>query len=359
MQVEAINKADKFLEKFLYKKQIKIDLYCILYSIGLSLSIWLYENPLSIRILCLVLLLFNIGMTYIELHSYGAVNESTYIKFKSIYSIALIIFMVFPYDSLAMCALFVIPLCIYFLNLTEMYLGNDSLHWPYIFHLLSGGILFAITFFLKEFVSGLQIWNIDKNTLILLRPFTLAMSVNLIATELVDLRFVFKAKTYRDKIAACYDVLTKLPGRGGLISMIDEKRVTAVAMIDLDHFKEVNDTYGHDKGDLVLIQLANKMATLASNNGKLFVCRWGGEEFVALGEKFEDLYDFCKALQKEVRECPFEIEEHLQITKTISCGIADRDGLENLSNIIVRADDQCYIAKNNGRNQIRYKGEIL
>ena len=103
MQVDAINKADKFLENFLYKKQIKIDLYCILYSIGLSLSIWLYENPLSIKILCLVLFLFNIGMTWIELHSYGSVNESTYIKFKSIYNIALIIFTIFPYDSLAMC----------------------------------------------------------------------------------------------------------------------------------------------------------------------------------------------------------------------------------------------------------------
>lgn len=354
-----IEKADKFLEKFVYKKHIKIEIYCLLYNIGLCLSLFLFDNFLLYRTISVTLIIGNIYSILFETLRYTTVNDSTYAKFKIIYSINLILFIIFPYNSFIIIGFFIIPYSIYFLNLADHYLGVDNLHWPYILHLLYGEILFCLAFIIKKYVDIFNNCPLNPNTLIFLQPFTLAIAVNVVATDLVDLRFIFKAKSYRDYIASCYDILTEIPGRGGLFKIFGEHKIKAIAMIDIDFFKKINDTYGHDAGDAVLKQIANKLYSLTKDTLDVFACRWGGEEFVIAGTSYEIVRFACVELLKDLRTNPVKITDDVSLIKTLSCGIAKKRDDESVDALICRADDQCYLAKEKGRNQIRYDNKEL
>ncbi len=122
--------------------------------------------------------------------------------------------------------------------------------------------------------------------------------------------------------------------------------------VDIDHFKRINDTYGHDAGDKVLAQLA-KTLKLALREVDT-VCRWGGEEFLAIvpkaeGEAFRII---AERMRSQVQNTAIELEEGpLRITVSVG-GASARvtDTLEMLSN---RADAMMYEAKQSGRNTVR------
>ncbi len=354
-----IDKADKFLERFIYKKHIKLELYCLLYNLGLCLSLFIFKNFFLYRIIGALLVVYNIYLIFFEALRYTTVNDSTYTKFKIIYTLNIILFIIFPFNSLTIIGFFIIPYAIYFMNLSDHYLGIDNLHWPYILHLLYGGILFCLAFVIKEYINIFSDYPLNPNTLVFLQPFTLAIAVNEVATELVDLRFIFKAKSYRDYIASCYDSLTGIPGRGGLFKIFGEEHIKAVAMIDIDYFKKVNDTFGHDVGDIVLKQIANRMNDITKSTLEVFACRWGGEEFVIAGTSYEIVRYVCVELLEKMRNQPLNISKDILLTKTLSCGIAVKNDTESVDALICRADDQCYLAKENGRNQIRYNNKEL
>ncbi|MBI5280606.1 MAG: sensor domain-containing diguanylate cyclase [Candidatus Solibacter usitatus] len=126
-----------------------------------------------------------------------------------------------------------------------------------------------------------------------------------------------------------------------------------VVMFDIDHFKSVNDTYGHLVGDRVLIRVA-KVARSAMREGDILV-RYGGEEFVAVlpGASREDIRLTCERLRRAVEET--SIAEHDQVIRvTVSLGGIsfpefDVQGEEEL---IRRADEALYSAKESGRNRV-------
>lgn len=123
------------------------------------------------------------------------------------------------------------------------------------------------------------------------------------------------------------------------------------ALLDLDHFKRVNDTYSHLSGDRALIAVAGVLRTEAGTQGK--VARWGGEEFAVL---FEDIgLDEARHCCERVREAV----ERLDCSAfapgwkmTISGGVAERTGLAHYERLVSRADDLLYEAKHAGRNKI-------
>lgn len=126
----------------------------------------------------------------------------------------------------------------------------------------------------------------------------------------------------------------------------------AVLMIDVDHFKQINDQFGHEVGDQVLQQVASRLVNKARAGD--FVFRYGGEEFlVVLAEvELDQAMMVAEKLRKQIAEYPFPIANDRQLTATVSIGVAASDGHPDYERIIERADAALYVAKRAGRNRV-------
>lgn len=131
----------------------------------------------------------------------------------------------------------------------------------------------------------------------------------------------------------------------------------AVVMLDVDHFKHVNDTYGHDGGDAVLTGLAALLRGSARRND--LVARWGGEELV-LGLSHTGLPGARLAgerVRRAIMEHPFPLPDGTDVAVTASVGVAAAVRGEPLDALVARADRAMYLAKSRGRNRCEVDGE--
>jgi two-component system cell cycle response regulator len=128
----------------------------------------------------------------------------------------------------------------------------------------------------------------------------------------------------------------------------------AVLLMDIDHFKSVNDSFGHDAGDEVLTEFAVRLAT--NVRAVDLPCRMGGEEFVVVmpGASLEDAHRVAERIRRDVASAPFRImsgRESLSIT--ISIGVAATNGAgDTPEQLLKRADEGVYEAKAGGRNKV-------
>jgi len=162
--------------------------------------------------------------------------------------------------------------------------------------------------------------------------------------------------------AANTDYLTELPNRRSFFSQA-EQRIAAyinknvpycMAMLDIDYFKKVNDTYGHDAGDHILKVLALYMR---KHFGSGLLARLGGEEFAILmpGLDEDQLYNKLDDFRREVSVSQINFEQH-HINFTISIG-ANFSAKTSLAKQMSDADGALYYAKENGRNQVTIAGQ--
>ena len=143
--------------------------------------------------------------------------------------------------------------------------------------------------------------------------------------------------------------------RQGMYSAIEENpkyrdaETLGVAMFDIDFFKEVNDTYGHNAGDLVL----KTFSQIITDNLDALICRWGGEEFVAIYVNGSVTMKDLQHVKDLVQEAQFESEGR-KFSITTSAGYFETAffSLDNLDRMIDKADAALYEAKHNGRNRI-------
>ncbi len=126
-----------------------------------------------------------------------------------------------------------------------------------------------------------------------------------------------------------------------------------IAMIDIDHFKKVNDTYGHQAGDQVLYTVAQTISRVVVPEGTL--CRYGGEELAVFFPQHD-----AKRVRKVMEEAREAIEKtkvtsgRKHIAVTVSCGISARtEAAQPLPAVLATADKALYRAKQGGRNQVR------
>jgi diguanylate cyclase (GGDEF)-like protein len=126
-----------------------------------------------------------------------------------------------------------------------------------------------------------------------------------------------------------------------------------IVMIDIDHFKQINDTYGHDAGDEFLIKLAAFFKLKL--RGSDFIFRYGGEEFLLVlpESSVEDTYKYVESLRKEIKNMKVNFRGQLLPSITLSFGIAayPDHGLDAIELIRI-ADKALYIAKEEGRDRI-------
>ena len=160
---------------------------------------------------------------------------------------------------------------------------------------------------------------------------------------------------------ADFDELTSIYNRYSLnqlgkqiINEAKEKEKTyGVAILDIDLFKNINDTYGHTSGDMVLVGLSD-ILRFYSIKGLVFG-RWGGEEFVIIAPSSLDYSEFVTMLDRlriKISRTKFKIENNLSVNITISIGVAKIKEYKSLEKAVGLADEKLYKAKTTGRNKV-------
>ena len=126
----------------------------------------------------------------------------------------------------------------------------------------------------------------------------------------------------------------------------------SVAMLDIDHFKKVNDTYGHDAGDSVIREVASVLSEIALRK-KILTARFGGEEFVMIftGMSSEEVHEVCEEIRQSIAKIRV-IHDETVVTVTASIGLARIQLDEGIDNNLNAADQMLYMAKGGGRNQV-------
>ncbi len=184
-------------------------------------------------------------------------------------------------------------------------------------------------------------------------PLTIRL-VNFLESTTKDLR------TAVDQLfaEATIDPLTQVFNRRALdhyikkfIEQLPQYNGIAVMMLDIDHFKNINDTYGHDAGDFVLRGSCAAVKYVFNQND--IIGRWGGEEFVGIKPNVteEEAKEFCESLRKNVEELEFETVGHF----TISTGLTMMKPGDTPETVFKRIDDALYEAKESGRNKVVFK----
>ncbi|WP_437226298.1 sensor domain-containing diguanylate cyclase [Planctomicrobium sp. SH661] len=131
-------------------------------------------------------------------------------------------------------------------------------------------------------------------------------------------------------------------------------------MLDIDHFKSINDTYGHPGGDKVLTIVARRLK--ASLDEADLVGRLGGEEFGVLLHQCNDYqaHHVAERLRRAVHQNPIAVDDHLEIAVTISVGVTAKvPRAENLDDLLLIADKALYAAKTSGRNRSVFFADLI
>lgn len=173
-----------------------------------------------------------------------------------------------------------------------------------------------------------------------------------------------KLVEYNEKLEqlASQDPLTGLRNRRSTLQYVEHcvrqyenaaSIALSVAIGDIDHFKLVNDNYGHENGDLILKQVSNIFTEFMK--GKGCVGRWGGEEFLLVfpGMNGDEAMAQLSRLQHMIRTMP-SISDEEHITVTMTWGLEEYSERNGVAETINKADKKLYIGKEAGRDRIIY-----
>lgn len=206
--------------------------------------------------------------------------------------------------------------------ITYYLVENENLHWRAFTQAIYASVFLCIFILMSKFL--VQIINDEINKTLLLQKSAYTDHL----TGLKNRRYFWEILDGSDLLNSAYSVI----------------------LFDVDHFKQINDTYGHDKGDLVLKKLSAITEETIGDRGQIF--RWGGEEFLVFLPRIrkENVNKLCEAIRQNVEE-QFQIDS---IHVTVSIGVAENNDDCDIDGVIANADHAMYAAKCAGRNQICY-----
>lgn len=203
---------------------------------------------------------------------------------------------------------------------------------------------------------------VSQKELISLTYSRWAMLMKEYQEELSEINSMLENKNREFELMASTDALTGLYNRHKFSelyvtsykSMVQRHNQMSVIMLDIDNFKKVNDTYGHNIGDKVIVQTAHSLLRNLRNID--IVCRWGGEEFVALlpTASLQTAQELAQKIRKHIADLDVEIVGDI----SASFGVAEiREG-EDMVDVIARADEALYLAKNSGKNCVKSEEDL-
>ena len=178
--------------------------------------------------------------------------------------------------------------------------------------------------------------------------------------ELIRLAYVRENLHLQEeyKYLSMHDALTDLRNRYGYKDYIDQLKQSncesvAEAIFDIDFFKKINDTYGHDNGDVVLRDIAKITVAMLPKEAEAF--RWGGEEFIIIFKNADLAAEYCESLRGLIASHIFTLIDGQKININVSIGLAvsEKTAKEtNFERLFILADDALYEAKETGRNKM-------
>lgn len=161
---------------------------------------------------------------------------------------------------------------------------------------------------------------------------------------------------------AIEDELTKIYNRRYFNKVIDreirrvkrENNTLSLLCLDIDHFKKYNDTFGHQKGDEILIAIANSLKSSLLRRSTDYIFRIGGEEFSMIfsGLNIEESMEFANNIVKNIEELELKHKDDSNVTISAGLVVQSSEFLEDQRTIYKFADDALYEAKEKGRNQV-------
>ena len=211
----------------------------------------------------------------------------------------------------------------------------------------------------KSIEEGYKVGGADYIT----KPFRPMELLAKVRRELRMQELIHNFKKSQDelKFLASTDSMTKLYNRRyfleASVNIINiaqrDKNNMSILMLDIDKFKNINDTYGHDVGDNVIVVFAN----ILKNNVRKsdLVCRWGGEEFIILlhHTNIDDAFKLAEKIRHEIELLYVKIKDDKAIQFTTSIGVSTVDS--DLELAIKKSDEALYEAKESGRNKVCLK----
>lgn len=217
-----------------------------------------------------------------------------------------------------------------------------------------------------KYISELNLYltveaNLDDFTEDVQRIFYLNIISSIFITSIISFFIFFLIKNYSKKLEhlSKHDTLTDIFNRYAFEErfvnqiLLQKRRKNDISVIffDIDNFKNINDTLGHQKGDIVLKRIA-KILSHNIRQTDLFA-RWGGEEFVValFDSSLEDTKDICEKLRYAI-ENDLELLSICSYNVTASFGITMVKDKDTKDSVIIRADEAMYESKKNGKNRI-------
>ncbi len=220
-------------------------------------------------------------------------------------------------------------------NKKEYYIGTIEVHFD-------KNMLYEIYYHSRNYLLAVIVISIILISLLML--FNLSLSKKLLLT------------LEQVRLLSLTDELTKIFNRKKINESLKEeinrykryKENFSIIMFDIDHFKKINDSFGHDIGDEVLknvVKIVGSQLRITDIFG-----RWGGEEFIIISPKTrkEEAYHLSERIRKSVESFSFPVVKHV----TISIGVTEFQNDENELILLKRVDDALYEAKETGRNKV-------
>lgn len=214
----------------------------------------------------------------------------------------------------------------------------------------------ALIFIMKK-INPLYVINDDVQFFMCIIMSFITFAVLIVSLKIMTVFF----SNNEDRLSkqAEYDALTGLPNRHYIIKHLNkllennEAEGYWLAMIDIDNFKSINDTYGHNFGDEALKALA---AILKDPKHDVTVCRWGGEEFLIVGRLSEASrvpFDKIDGIRKQVEAYELIYQpENKRVPLTVTIGAATYSNEPSIEDWVSIADKRLYVGKYNGKNRV-------
>ena len=222
-------------------------------------------------------------------------------------------------------------------------------------------ITFLLTYIVLYLVCGdpsyvpfFQVGSTTVNILYVLNSVETIVAIALFAKFYISRNSYFRRVLTRRED---FDELTNVYNRFAINKMIagmhqNSKKNIDIAIVDIDFFKKINDTYGHNAGDKVLQNIARFLKKAVRGDGT-FVGRWGGEEFIIVSDtmNYHNFVNLLKKIRKSIEEYEFNYKkDKIRLTVSIGADSGSKDLV--VEEIIKSADDNLYKAKESGRNKV-------
>lgn len=228
--------------------------------------------------------------------------------------------------------------------------------------------LYSIPF--ATYMGGLALFQNNKQLLMAnsINGFIFFLASIVISTIIYNYHYdsitkniVLKETNLKLNYLSFHDPLTGLLNRRSFGTQVEEKikivnetkELAALILIDIDHFKNINDQYGHPVGDLVLQEVSHVFMKYIKTSD--LATRWGGEEFIifAVRTSLDEIYELSENIRSAIQNTQIHADKtKIQITVSLGVSILNNNFLNSFSTSYKTADEALYQAKNQGRNQV-------